>query len=119
MSSTSPSGLHSVELVELVELVENTMAATPDRVDSTRRSGRRTSSVRTTAPGAHHRIHSVAGFPAAGRSGLWRAVRLLVGPAPRVRCVGIVPLGVAVRAGAGVVGRLGERVLEVAQPDQQ
>lgn len=63
-----------------------------------------------------HRVRSVAGLPAAVRSGLLRAVRPLVATAHRVRCVGIVPVGVVVRASAGVVSRLGERVLEVAQP---
>lgn len=57
----------------------------------------------------------VAGLAAAVRSGRLSVVRLLVLLVHRVR-VGIVLFGVAVRAGAGVVGRLGERVLEVAQP---
>ncbi|MES4891283.1 hypothetical protein [Streptomyces sp. NPDC096012] len=50
------------------------------------------------------------------RSGLLRAVRPLVVLAHRVHWVGIVLFGVAVRAGAGFGGCLGEGVLEVAQP---
>ncbi|MER6735490.1 hypothetical protein [Streptomyces puniciscabiei] len=50
------------------------------------------------------------------RSGLLRAVRLLVVLAHRLRSIGIVLFGVAVRASAGGVGRPGERDLEVAQP---
>ncbi|MEV5283194.1 hypothetical protein [Streptomyces sp. NPDC052811] len=69
----------------------------------------------STAPGAHHRVHSVAGLAAAVRSGLLRAVRLLVVRAHRVHYVGVGLCGVAVRAGAGVVGRLVERVLEAAR----
>ncbi|TQK86106.1 hypothetical protein FB563_6184 [Streptomyces puniciscabiei] len=59
---------------------------------------------------------SVASLPAAVRSGLVRAMRPLVALAHRVYWVGIGLLGVAVRAGAEGVGRLGERVLEVPQP---
>lgn len=82
------------------------------------RGGRRSGSgclplVRT---GCAPRVHSVADLPAAARCGLLRAVRLLVVPARWVRSIGIVLFGVAVRAGTGVVGRLGEQVLEVAQP---
>ena len=58
----------------------------------------------------------MAGLPTAVRSELLRAVRLLVVLTHRLRSIGIVLFGVAVRAGAGVVDRLGERVLEVAQP---
>ncbi|MEU6950700.1 hypothetical protein ABZ957_36800 [Streptomyces sp. NPDC046316] len=58
----------------------------------------------------------MAGLPAAVRSGHLRAVDLLVVLAHRTHCVGTVLFGVAVSAGAGVVGRLGERVPEVAQP---
>ncbi|GAA3920058.1 hypothetical protein GCM10023084_82440 [Streptomyces lacrimifluminis] len=57
----------------------------------------------------------MAGLPAAVRSGLLRAVRLLLVLAHRLRSIGIVLFGVAVRPGAGVVGRFGERVLEVAR----
>jgi hypothetical protein len=49
-------------------------------------------------------MHSVAGLPAAVRSGLLRAVRLLVGLAHRVRPFGIVAVRVAVHGGAGSVG---------------
>jgi hypothetical protein len=58
----------------------------------------------------------VASLPAAVWSGLLRAVGPLVVLAHRWHSVGIVRFGVAVRAGAGGVGHLGERVLEVAQP---
>ncbi|ELP62140.1 hypothetical protein STRTUCAR8_00186 [Streptomyces turgidiscabies Car8] len=61
-------------------------------------------------------MHSGADLRATVRSGLLRAVRPLVVMAHRVHYVGVVLFGVAVRADAGVVGRFGERVLEVAQP---
>ncbi|MFJ9968163.1 hypothetical protein [Streptomyces avermitilis] len=78
----------------------------------------RTPSVRTTASGARHRIHAVAGLPASVRSGLLRSVRLLVALTHRTRArrVGIVLFGVAVHGGAGSVGRRGEGGTEVAQP---
>lgn len=57
----------------------------------------------------------MAGLPAAVRSGLLRAVRLLVVLAHRVHCVGVVLSGIAVRADAGGISCLGERVLEVVQ----
>ncbi|WP_277990862.1 hypothetical protein [Streptomyces leeuwenhoekii] len=40
------------------------------------------------------------------RSGLLRAVRLLVVLAHRAHCVGLALVGVAIRADAGVAGRL-------------
>lgn len=58
----------------------------------------------------------MAGLPAAVRSGLLQAVRLLVVLAYRMRLVGIVALRVAVHRGAGPVGRRGEGVPEAAQP---
>ncbi|MGW3177541.1 hypothetical protein [Streptomyces sp. NPDC001153] len=60
-------------------------------------------------------MRSVAGLPAVVRSGLLRAVNPLVVLAHRVYWVGIVLFSVAALAGAGVGGRLGERVLKVAQ----
>nr|BAC76590.1 hypothetical protein [Streptomyces rochei] len=63
-----------------------------------------------------HRTHSMAGLPAAVRSGLLRAVCPLVVRAHRVHCIGIVRCGPAGRAGAGVLSRLGVHVLKVAQP---
>jgi hypothetical protein len=71
-------------------------------------------SVRATASGARHRVRSVAGLPAAVWSGLLRVVRLLVVLAHRLRSIGLVVFGLAVRAGAGVGDRFGQRVLEVA-----
>ncbi len=61
-------------------------------------------------------MYSVAGLPAAVRSGLLRAVRLLIVLAHRARPLGIVAVGVAVHRGAGLVGRCGEGALEVTQP---
>ncbi len=58
-----------------------------------------------------HRMRSAAGLPAAVRSGLLRAVRLLGVLAHRVR-----PLGSVAVSWRGLVGRCGEGVLEVAQP---
>ncbi|MFD0271367.1 hypothetical protein ACFVGY_33080 [Streptomyces sp. NPDC127106] len=58
----------------------------------------------------------MGGLPAAVPSGLLRAVRLLIVPAHRTHHVGIVLFGVVVCADAGVVGRLGERLLKAAQP---
>ncbi|MCZ0999622.1 hypothetical protein O1M63_18365 [Streptomyces mirabilis] len=84
---TPPSGLHSVEW-------------TPGIV------------------GAHHGIGCAASGStqwSASRPqepGLLRPVCRVVVLAHRAHCVGIVLFGVAGRAGAGVVGRLGERVLE-------
>ncbi|MDF3302479.1 hypothetical protein [Streptomyces tropicalis] len=60
--------------------------------------------------------HAAATASAAMWARLVWAVRLLVVLAHRVPCVGVVQFGATVRAGAEVVGRLGERVLEVAQP---
>ncbi len=73
-------------------------------------------SVHTAASGARHRMHSVADFSSAVRSGLLRAAHLLVALAQRVRAAGIVPVGVAVHSGAGPVGRRGEGTLEAKQP---
>ncbi len=55
--------------------------------------------MRTTVSGARHRVRSVAGLPAAVRSGL-RVVRPLVVLTHRVRSIGLVLFGVVVRAGA-------------------
>src|SRR4051812_26174897 len=86
VSSTPPSGLHSVEWMP------STVSSTP--------AGGLQSVQWSRASGARYRVRSVAGPPAAVRSGLLRAVRPLVVLAHRVR-VGIVLFGVAVRAGAG------------------
>ncbi|QEV37234.1 hypothetical protein CP978_00250 [Streptomyces nodosus] len=51
------------------------------------------SSVRTAASGARHRMHSVAGSSSAARSGLLRAMRVLVVLAHRMRSVVVCPVG--------------------------
>lgn len=61
-------------------------------------------------------VRSVAGLPASVRSGLLWSARLLVVWAHRAHRIGVALCVVAVRARAGVVARLGERVLEAAQP---
>jgi hypothetical protein len=63
-----------------------------------------------------HRIGRVASGPLSGPPPGRGAVRdpaggVLVVVAHRMRSIGVVPLGVAVRAGAGIVGRPGERIL--------
>ncbi|MFH8293019.1 hypothetical protein [Streptomyces sp. NPDC018059] len=58
----------------------------------------------------------MAGLPAPVRSRLLWSVRLLVVPAHRAHCIGVVRWGVAGRASAGVLARLGEHVLKAAQP---
>src|SRR3954447_25517213 len=92
------------------------MSCTPGRWSPLGGVGCRASSVCTMASGARHRVHSVAGLPAAVRSGLLRAVRPLVVLAHRLRSIVIVLFGVAVYGGAGPVGRRGEGGTEVAQP---
>ncbi len=84
---------------------------------STRWSGHRASSMRTTARVRGTGVRPAASLPAAIRSGLLRVMRLLVVRAHRTHRAGAVVLaGVAARTDPGVVARLGERILEAAQP---